>query len=74
MQFPSRFSIFAVAAIASLSFVSAAPAKVENLPEKLKREGCYTDPYTGENICEIKVKREGCYTDPDTGDNICTPI
>jgi hypothetical protein len=51
MQFPIRFAIFAVTAIASLSFVSAAPAKVENLPEKVKREGCYTDPDTGDNIC-----------------------
>jgi hypothetical protein len=38
-------------AIAFLSFVSAAPAQVENLPEKIKRDGCYTDPDTGDNIC-----------------------
>jgi len=51
MQFPSSFAIIAMAAITALSFVSAAPLNVENLPEKIKREGCYTDPDTGENIC-----------------------
>ena len=51
MQFPNSFAIIAIAVIAALSVVSAAPAKVENLHEKIKREGYYPDSDTGENIC-----------------------